>query len=263
MSDRVEITVDDHIANVELNRPDKFNALDLEMFYALDAAARELAADRTVRAVILSGAGENFCAGIDLGMLQSGGADIATKLLSPVEGSAANLAQRAGYAWRELQVPVICAVQGVAFGGGFQIAMGADLRYAAPDSRFSIMESKWGMIPDMGISATLRGLVTPDQAKELAFTGGVIGAEEALRLGIITRIESDPATAARSLAETIRDKSPDAIRGIKRLVNEAWSMSEVDSLALEASIQKSLMGSPNQIEAVLSNLQKRKPVFAE
>ena len=263
MSDRVEISIRDHVAEVVLNRPEKFNALDIETFNALDAAARSIESDRSVRAVVLSGAGDNFCAGIDLGVLQGGGQDIARTLLAPVPGSPANLAQRAAYAWRELPVPVLCALKGIVFGGGFQIAMGADIRYASPDVQLSIMEAKWGLIPDMAITATLRHVVAPDQAKELAFTAGVIDVQQALRLGVVTRIEEDPLASARLLAETIADRSPDAIRGIKRLINEGWTLSEADALALEASIQVPLLGAANQVEAVRANLEKRKAKYVD
>ena len=262
MSDRVEISIRDNVAEVVLNRPEKFNALDVETFSELDAAARSIEADASVRVVILRGAGENFCAGIDLGVLQ-GGDDAVRMLLAPVEGSPANLAQRAAYAWRELPVPVVCALQGIAFGGGFQIAMGADLRYAAPDVQLSIMEAKWGIVPDMAITATLRNVVAPDRAKELAFTAGVFDAQEALRLGAVTRIEDDPLAAARLMAETVVDRSPDAIRGIKRLINEGWAMPEADALALEAAIQAPLLGAANQVEAVRANLEKRKAKYVD
>lgn len=263
MSECVQLTIEGHVAEVLLNRPDKLNALDLDTFRALDETVRTIAKDSRIRAVILHGAGGNFCAGIDLAMLQSGGRKVVETLLAPVPGSHANLAQRAAYAWRELPVPVIAALQGVAFGGGFQIAMGADLRYAGPETQLSIMESKWGLIPDMAISATLRGVVAPDRIKELAFTAGVFDAHEALRLGVVTRVEDDPLAAARLLAATIVDRSPDAIRGIKRLVNEAWGLPEAESLALEASIQVGLLGAPNQVEAVRANLEKRKPEYAD
>lgn len=262
MSDRVEISFRDHVAEVVLNRPEKFNALDVDTFSALDAAARSIEADTSVRAVVLRGAGDNFCAGIDLSVLQ-GGEDVVRTLLAPVEGSSANLAQRAAYAWRELPIPVICALQGIAFGGGFQIAMGADIRYAAADVQLSIMEVKWGLVPDMAITTTLRDLVGPDRAKELAFTAQVFDAQEALRLGIVTRVEDDPVASARRMAETIADRSPDAIRGIKRLVNEGWAMPEREALALEAAIQVALLGAANQVEAVHANLEKRKAKYVD
>ena len=263
MSERVDIRIESHVAEVMLNRPEKFNALDVETIQALDAAARAIDADSSVRVVILHGAGDNFCAGLDLGVFEGGGEDIVKTLLAPVEGSSANLAQRAAYAWRELPMPVICALRGVVYGGGFQIAMGADLRYAAADTRLSIMESRWGLVPDMAITATLRDIVAPDRAKELAFSADVIDAQEALRLGVVTRIEDDPLAAARRMAQTIIDRSPDAMRGIKRLFNEGWTLPEADGLALEAAVQVRLLGSPNQAEAVHANLEKRKAKYVD
>ena len=263
MNNRIDISIDGHVAEVMLNRPEKFNALDLETFDALDEAARTLEGESSVRAVVLHGAGENFCSGIDLSVLQGGITDVGEALLSPVEGSLANRFQRAAYAWRELPMPVICALQGVTFGGGFQIALGADLRYAAPDTRLSIMESKWGLIPDMAISTTLRHIVPPDRVKELAWTARVFDAAEGLQLGVLTSVEDDPLATARRIAQECADKSPDAIRGIKCLVNEAWSRSEKESLALEAQLQLRLLGSANQSEAVRANLEKRKPDFAD
>ena len=263
MSERVSISIEGHVAEVMLDRPDKMNALDIAMFNALDDAGRRLQSDAGVRAVVLHGGGENFCAGIDLATFSEGGPEAVRTLLAPIEGSIANLAQRAAYAWRELPVPVICALKGVVFGGGFQVAMGADLRFAARDTQLSIMESKWGIIPDMAISTTLRGIVPPDRIKELAWSGRVFGANEALDLGMLTAVEEDPLAAARSVAEAVATRSPDAIRGLKRLVNEAWSLSEQESLALEAQIQLGLLGSANQREAVLANMERREPEFAD
>ncbi len=166
MNDRVKITRNAHVAEVMLNRPEKFNALDMQMFEALGAAADTLARQADLRAVILHGAGDNFCAGIDVGVFTDPSVRIDQELMRPIDGSRANLFQRAAYAWRELPVPVICALHGVTYGGGLQIALGADLRYAAADSRFSIMETKWGLIPDMSISTTLRHIVSADKIAE-------------------------------------------------------------------------------------------------
>jgi enoyl-CoA hydratase/carnithine racemase len=246
-----------------LNRPDKFNALDLEMFHALDAVVRQLQQEPGVRAVVLHGAGDNFCAGIDLDVLKHGREAVMKTLLSPVDDTPATLAQWVAYAWRTLPMPVIGALRGITFGGGFQVALGADLRYASPDVQMSIMEAKWGLIPDMAISATLRHLVPPDRVKELAFSAEVFGAEEGLRLGTITRIEDDPLAAARRMATAIAAKSPDAMRGIKRLVNEAWYRPEHEGLQLEAQIQVELLRSPNQGEAVRAALEKRAAKFAD
>ena len=263
MSDRVLVTVNDHVAEVMLNRPDKFNALDLDMFHALDAALRRLKQEPGVRAVVLHGSGDNFCAGIDLDLLKHGGEAAMKTLLRPVDDMPATLAQWVAYGWRKLPAPVICALNGITYGGGFQIAMGADLRYAAPDARMSIMETRWGLIPDMAISATLRDIVPPDRIKELAFSADVFDANEAARLGVITRVADDPLAAARDLASAIAAKSPDAIKGIKRLVNEAWTASEAEGLALEAQIQVDLLRSPNQAEAVRAGLEKRLAKFED
>jgi enoyl-CoA hydratase/carnithine racemase len=263
LNDRAEITIDAHVADVQLNRADKLNAIDLPMFEALGEAADRIASDSSVRAVVLSGAGGNFCAGIDLSVLAGSELDFGAALQSPVAPSAANIFQRAAYAWRELPVPVICAIEGVAFGGGMQIALGADVRYAAADAKLSIMEAKWGIIPDMGISTTLRHLVAPDRVKELSWSARILGSDEAQALGLITAVVDDPIPACRELAISCAEKSPDAIRGIKALVNQAWQLSEKDSLALEARLQSAIIGGENQIEAVNANLGKRRPDFKD
>ena len=261
MTDRVKIDRQEHIATVMLDRADKFNALDMAMFEALHAAADELARDSSVRAVVLHGAGDNFCAGIDTTVFTDPSMDVGGEKMAPVEPSAANYYQRAAYAWRELPAPVICALQGITYGGGLQIALGADLRFAAPDTRFSIMETKWGLIPDMALSTTLRGILPPDRVKDLAWTARVFDAAEALDLGVITAIHDDPLAAALARAGEYAARSPGAIRGIKRLVNEAWAMPEAEALRLGAMLQLEVMGSRDQVEAVMANLEKRPPKF--
>ena len=263
MSDRVVVTISEQVSEVMLNRPEKLNALDLEMFGALDHALRRLQQEPTVRAVVLYGAGDNFCAGIDLDVLRHGGEAAMKSLLAPVDDSQATLAQWVAYGWRKLRMPVICALRGIAYGGGFQVAMGADLRYASPDVKLSIMEARWGLIPDMAISATLRHVAPPDRIKELAFSAEVFDADEGLRLGAITRISEDPLAAARRMAAQIAERSPDAISGIKRLVNTAWTASEAEGLGLEARIQADLLRSPNQAEAVRAGLEKRRAEFED
>lgn len=263
MSDRIQIEIDAHVATVTLNRADKLNALDLKMFAALADAADSIADNKSVRAVVLHGAGGNFCAGIDLSVLGESDFDFGKSLVTPVEPSPANFFQRAAYAWRELPVPVICALEGVVFGGGLQVALGADIRYASPDARFSIMESKWGLIPDMGISTTLRDLVAPDRVKELAWTARVFDSAEAAESGLVTAVVDDPMSASRKLAAECAARSPESIRGVKTLVNQAWRLSDAESLALEARIQGGIIGSDNQVEAVNANLKKRKPDFKD
>lgn len=263
MGERIEISINDHVATVVLNRPEKLNALDQKMFQALADAADEIGRDKSVRAVVLHGAGGNFCAGIDISALGEGQLDFAEALATPLSPSPANFFQRAAYAWRELQVPVICALEGVVYGGGMQIALGSDIRFASPDAKLSIMESKWGLIPDMSLTVTLRGLVPPDRVKELAFTARVLDSAEAQTLGLITAVADDPLSASFELAAECAAKSPDAIRGIKTLVNQAWPLPDADALALEAELQSRIMGRPNQIEAVHANMARRKAVFQD
>ena len=263
MSEPVTVQIEEHVALVTLNRPDKHNAVSLAMFASLAQAGEQLAASRTLRAVILTGAGDNFCAGIDTDIFRRDELVIDADALAPVEGSPANRLQRAAYVWRELPVPVICAINGVAYGAGLQIALGADLRYAAVDARLSIMEIKWGLIPDMAISTTLRDILPADRVKELAWSGRSVSAKEALQLGLVTALHDDPLAAARETAAVIVSRSPDAIRSMKRLVNSAWRMSDKQALALEAKLQLAILGSANQGEAVAADVEQRKPRFRD
>jgi len=264
-NNRVKVTVDSksHVADVVLDRAEKMNAVDIAMFEALGEAADSIAADKSVRAVVLYGAGGNFCAGIDLSVMANSGMDFDRALKTPVAPSAANIFQRAACAWRELPIPVICAIEGVAYGAGMQIALGADIRFAALDATLSIMESKWGIIPDMGLTTTLRHIVAPDRVKELAWSARVLSSTEAEALGLITAVTEDPVGKGREFAEGCASKSPDAIRGIKALVNEAWQLTEGEALAMEARLQGGIIGAGNQLEAVAAILEKRKPEFRD
>ncbi len=261
-SERVRIEVADHVATVTLTRGEKHNALDLAMFEGLIGAAQELSGQPQVRAVVLHGEGPSFCSGLDvMGVMAEGnGLD---GLTDPLRGEGPNWFQRAAYDWVRLPVPVIAAIHGNCLGGGLQIALGADVRIAAPGARLSVMEIKWGLIPDMSITRTLPRLVGIDVAKELTYTGRVFGAEEALALGVVTRIAEDPLTAATELAAEIASRSPDAVRAAKRLFDEAWTASARQSLALEAQLQLSLIGSPNQLEAVRAGMTKEPAEFAD
>lgn len=263
MGSTVSVEIDAHVAHVTLNRPDKMNAVSLEMFAELGEIGSRIAADPAVRVVVLSGAGENFCAGIDTTIFggEAGGIDAAA--MAPQAPSPANVFQRAAYVWREVPVPVLCSIHGVAYGAGMQIALGADIRYAEPNARLSIMEAKWGIIPDMAISATARNVVPLDRIKELAFTARVVTAAEASRLGLITQVHEEPLVAARATAAEIAGKSPSAIRAIKQLFAAGWNASDTESLALEARLQMGLLGGENQREAVLANIEKRAPNFSD
>jgi enoyl-CoA hydratase/carnithine racemase len=263
MSDVVDFHVEGRVAHVVLNRPDKRNAINLDMFDALAEAGDRIAADTAIRAVVLSGAGDSFCAGIDVTIMSEAGELFASGGMRPVEPSIANRFQRAAWVWQEVPVPVACALDGVVFGGGLQIALGADVRFASPAAKLSIMEVKWGLVPDMAITATARHLVPLDRLKELAFTGRIVTAAEALEAGLVTALEDDPQAAASAWAETVAGQSPDAVRAMKRLFNQGFPASDEASLALEAELQVAVMSAPNQAEAVRANLEKRVPDFVD
>jgi len=259
---RVSVEVTDHVAVVTLTRADKHNALDVPMFEQIIGAADELASRSGVRAVVLHGDGPSFCSGLDVISIMAAGNGL-DGLVSRVRGEVPNWFQRAAHAWIELPVPVIAAVHGSCFGGGLQIALGADIRIAAPDARLSVMEIKWGLVPDMSITRTLPRLVGIDVAKELTFTGRVFDGEEAGRLGVVTRIARDPLAAARELAGAIAARSPDAVRAAKRLYDESWTQDAEQTLALEAALQLGLIGSPNQLAAVAAGFSKEPAEFTD
>ena len=260
--ERVQIEVSDGVADVRLVRGDKHNALDWPMFLALDAATDELAQRTDVRAVVLHGEGPSFCSGLDFPSFMAGDVGV-DEMISEVPGEVANIAQRVAYDWQRLPMPVIAAIHGNCLGGGAQIALGADIRIAGPDLRFCVMEIKYGLIPDMGISQLLPALVPLDVAKEVVFTGRTIGAEEALELGLVTRLSSDPWRMPSELATEIATKSPHAIRSGKRMLNAAYTGRREEVLKLEAELQRALIGSPNQIAAVTAAMTKEPAEFAD
>lgn len=265
MNDRVEVTITDGIADVRLIRPDKMNALDPAMFDALIARGEQLKGERGLRAVVLSGAGRAFCAGLDMASfagIDSGQAASMRDLKTRTHGIA-NRFQHVVWIWRELQVPVIAAIHGVAFGGGFQLMLGADLRYLAPETRLSIMEIKWGLVPDMAGTQLMRSLARDDIIRELTYTGRVFSAEEALQYGFATRICEDPREAAFVTARDIAAKNPHAIRAGKRLLNASPFGTVADGLIAESVEQQALIGSPNQLEAIRANMEKRPPQFVD
>ncbi|QZS52602.1 crotonase/enoyl-CoA hydratase family protein [Rhodococcus opacus] len=263
--DRVRIDVDDHgVATVAMIRSDKHNALDRAMFDALLSGARQLTEDRQVRAVVLHGEGKSFCAGLDIASFLDGPGKGINALFVRETGALANFAQRAAYDWSSVPVPVIAAISGNCFGGGIQIALGADIRIAAPDAKLSIMEVKWGLVPDMAITQTLPRLVGIDTAKELTFTGRIVSGSEAHALGLVTRTADDVLAAALALAHEIAQRSPDAVRAAKRLYDETWTGADsAAALVLESDLQGDLLGKPNQIEAVSAGLAKRMPRFVD
>ena len=272
MSERIRIDLKAGVADVRLNRPEKMNAIDPPMFEALAEAGRSLALEPGLRSVVLSGEGRAFCAGLDMASFaamseerpeQQGQGGGGQNLLAEGSAGPANFVQSAAWTWRTLPVPVIAAIHGVAYGAGLQIALGADMRIVAPDARLSIMEIKWGLIPDMSGTQTLRHLVRDDVARELTFTGRIVSGEEARELGLATRVHEDPRQAAYDMAMEIASKSPEGIRAGKELLKEASLISLEEGLKLEASLQKGLIGTPNQVEAVRANIEKRAPNFSD
>jgi enoyl-CoA hydratase/carnithine racemase len=265
MSERVSCTVEGGIADVRLTRPDKRNALDRAMFSAIIAAGEQVAADPSVRAVVLSGEGKGFCAGLDMSlfaaMAESGGSS--RDGTGGVAGSIRVDAVRSVRVWTEQRAPVIAAVHGVAVGGGFQLALGADLRIVAPDAQLGAFEIRWGIVPDMCGTQLLPPLVGPDVAKDLMFTGRAVSGEEALRLGLATRLAADPRAAALALATEIAGRSPDAVRVIKQLVDLSWGTSLDDGLRAEQELTEGMIGTANQLEAVRANLDQRPGVFED
>jgi enoyl-CoA hydratase/carnithine racemase len=263
MNDRVRVEILDGVADVRLVRVDKMNAIDSAMMTALVAAGERLKQDASVRAVVLSGEGRAFCAGIDMSVFRDSNGGGANLDLLPAERSAlgANQAQQAALVWREVPAPVIAAIHGVAFGAGLQVALGADLRFVTPDAKLSVMEIKWGLVPDMGGVPLLRGLLRDDVARGLTYTGRVVTGEEAAMLGLATRVCADPRAEALAYAAEIAAKSPSAIRAAKRLWNMAADAPDQDLLMAESVEQTALIGSPDQLEAVRAGLEKRPPKF--
>ncbi|BBO04882.1 MULTISPECIES: crotonase/enoyl-CoA hydratase family protein [Bradyrhizobium] len=269
MEERVSISISEGVADVRLVRADKMNALDQAMFEALVAATDRLSKDKSVRVVVLSGEGRAFCAGLDMGrfaaMKEKGGNGIPggeNRDLTKRTHGQANFPQQAVWGWRQLPVPVIAAVHGVAFGGGFQLSLGADMRFLSADARMSIMEIKWGLVPDMAGTPILASLVRDDILRDLTYTGRIFSAQEAMAYGLATRICDDPRAAALETAREIAGKSPDAIRAAKRLLNNL-SVDPGPALLAESVEQQKLIGTANQTEAVRSNLEKRAAKYAD
>jgi enoyl-CoA hydratase/carnithine racemase len=259
---RIQVEVADHVATVALTRAEKHNALDAEMFDAIIGAAERLRSEPGLRAVVLRGEGRSFCSGLDLMSMASTGQGV-DGLTQPLQAEVPNWYQRAAYDWIRVPAPVIAAIHGNCLGGGLQIALAADIRIATPDAKLSVMEIKWGLIPDMSITRTLPRLVGIDVAKELAYTGRVFSGAEALELGVVTHVADDPLAAAQELAAEISQRSPDAVRGVKRLFDDSWTEGPEQTLALEAKLQLGLIGSANQLAAVSAGMTKEPAQFVD
>jgi len=275
---RVRVDHDAGVAHVRLTRPDKRNALDGAMFQAIAQAGERLKNDLSVRAVVVSGDGPSFCAGLDFGSFQAmgsggngaggngtggnasqNGADIGAM----VEGRITHLAQQICWVWQEVPVPVIAALSGHALGGGMQLALGADIRIAHPDTQLSMREVHWGLIPDMTGTLMMSRLVRDDVMKELVFTGRVLPASEGAALGLVTKLSDTPVDDAMAIAREIAGRSPDAVRGAKKLINRLSNAGAAEHFAAEREIIFKLIGSPNQVEAITANFENRAPRFAD
>ena len=281
MSDRVTVHITDGVADVRLNRPDKLNALDGDMFVALVDVAGRLARDTSVRAVVLSGEGRAFSAGLDFSAFTAmagggrgtvdrgaeaptgGGDGAGLGAIGRTDGRITHLGQQAAHGWTEVPVPVVAAVWGPCLGGGLQVALGADIRIVHPDAELSVLEIRWGLSPDMTATAVLPRLVGLDVAKELTWTGRTVSGAEAVELGLCTRASDDPLADAVALARDIAGKSPHAIRGTKRLLEQSGRVDLARQFADERHTIGSLIGTPNQVEAVAAFFEKRSPSFAD
>ncbi len=260
MNDRVSITIADHVADVRLNRPDKMNAIDAAMFDGIAAAIAQLGRTDGLRAVVLSGEGRAFCAGLDMASMAGGGPG--ERVIERSHGDA-NLVQQVAWGWRKLAVPVIAAAHGAALGGGFQIFSGADIRIARADTQCCIMEAKWGLVPDMAGFALWRSTVRDDVLRELAYTARLFSGERAYELGFVSHLSDDPHGKAMEIALEIATRNPHAVRGIKRLANLAAHADPTAILHAETDEQIAVIRKPNQIEAVMANMEKRRPSFID
>jgi len=267
MEERIKVEVKDGVADVRMVRVDKMNALDDAMFSALVETGESLKTRKDVRAVVLSGEGRAFCAGLDMsnfgkmasGDRKGGGGIVGT----PRTPAGANRAQQAVYVWREIPVPVIGAIHGVAFGGGFQLAIGPEIRFVHPETKMAVLEIKWGLVPDMAGLVLMKDILRDDIARELTYTGRIFTGEEAVKLGVATRCCEDPRAEALALAREIAGKNPDAIRAGKRLLNMALTSDDAAIFKAESDEQGALIGSPNQVEAIKANMEKRAPSFVD
>ncbi len=261
MTDRILCDFQDGVADVRFNRPERHNALDSAQLQALYDMGADLAQRSDLRAIVLSGVGPSFCSGLDFPSFQQAGQDI-RQAFKMGAGAPANFAQRVATVWRSAPVPVIAALHGSVFGGGLQIALGADLRIAAPDAKLCIMEIEYGLIPDMGISQTLPPILPYDQALELSLSGRRLDALQAHKLGLVTRVEDQPYAAAMQLAHEMASRSPDAVRATKALYLQSWPQDQA-LLREEARLQQAIMAQPNFAEAVAAKMQKRSPQFQD
>ena len=238
------------IAYVSLNRPEKYNALNYELFKQIDRCICTLKKDKSLRAVILFGEGGSFCSGLDVKSVSRSPVDAVKLLFKWLPGNA-NLAQRVSIGWRRLPVPVIAVLEGVCYGGGMQIALGADFRIAGPECKLSIMEARWGLVPDMAGFVGLRELMPRDQALKLTMTAEILTAEQALSYNLLTAVEADPMASAITLAQQLKQTSPDANAAIKQSIQKSWTAPIRQLLRRESCYQVRLLAGKNRVIAAI------------
>ena len=270
MSDALQIEIENHIAHVQLNRPDSHNAIDGPIMNGLLDFARQMMQPGEVRVIVLSGNGKSFCAGLDMSSFAemssgdlSGDSANVTQALQDISPGGANRAQQVGWLWQEVPVPVIAAVQGAALGGGLNLALGADIRIVHPAAKLGFVEISWGLLPDMSASQSLRRLVGLDRMKELILTGRRFNGEQAQQYGLATELSETPVEEAMLMAATIAARNPDAVRAAKRILNNSALVDVAAGLAEEAAATRQLLGSPNQLEAITAQFEGRAPDFAD
>ena len=262
-TERVTIDLAENgVAQVRFNRPDKMNALDPAQFEAIIETGNRLRSMKGLRAVVLAGEGRAFCAGLDVSSFTATHDGDRAPLTARTHDNA-NIFQEVAMTWRKCPVPVVAAIHGVCFGGGLQIASGADIRVVHPATRLAIMELKWGLVPDMGGYRLWRGLVRDDVLRELVYTNREFSGAEAQALGLATHVTEDPLGKANDVANEIASRNPDAIRGAKRLSEAMLEKSGDEILLAESQEQAAVMRTPNQVEAVMAGMQKRAPKFTD
>ncbi len=262
-TERVTLTVENHVGIVHLNRPEKMNALDPAQFEAILNVADKINGDARIRAVVLAGAGKAFCSGLDvMAAFAATQADAPQDIQARTHGIT-NLWQQVVWQWHAMQVPVIAAVHGVAFGAGLQMMMGADIRIVAPDTKLSIMELKWGLVPDMSGTLLFRQSVRDDVIRLLTYTHRVFSGTDALGYGFATEVSETPFETAVALATEIASKSPTAVIKAKKLFNAAPYLNEAEAFMAESVAQEALIGGKNQLEAIFAGMQKRPGNFED
>ncbi|TNE64455.1 crotonase/enoyl-CoA hydratase family protein [Celeribacter ethanolicus] len=257
----VTLTIENHIAHLTLNRPDKMNAVTEGLIADLLARVAEIAAS-DARVVLLAGAGKAFCAGLDTSNFQRFMTEDLDALVMERTHGDANAFQAFSLALHDLPIPVIAAIHGPCFGAGMQLAIAADIRIASPEAQLSIMEMKWGLVPDMGGMVLFPRVLRSDVLRLLTYTNEIVPAARAAEFGLVTEIAEDAMTRALEIATTIAGKSPTAMRAVKRLIGTAESSHDRAHILMEESReQRALIGTPHQIETVMAQMQKRPPVY--